>query len=406
MDFFHEIKTDKLTGVAYRNFEMKKKLVGYFATNGNSTIPDLAKIFNISVPKVTVLLNELVNDGLVMDYGKTGSTGGRRASEYGLSPESSFFMGVEVKRSYLNIGLVDLKKNLIKLIEKIPYELKNTQESLDELCNIIKETAESFPVPKSKILAVGVNLTGRINNATGYSYSYFNFHEDPLSVLIENATGITCFVENDSRAIAYGEYFSDLVKEEKNVLFINIDQGIGLGIFVNGQLFYGKSGYAGEFGHIPIFENDVLCHCGKKGCLETEASGNALVALFHKKLKEGLSSNILKKVKNPEDITLEHIITAALNDDTLAIELIAQIGDKLGRGVAVLINLFNPELIILGGPLSACGDYLLLPMKSAIKKYSLSILNNDTKFRISRLQEKAGVIGACLLVRNKMLSIN
>jgi len=106
------------------------------------------------------------------------------------------------------------------------------------------------------------------------------------------------------------------------------------------------------------------------------------------------------------DITLEHIITAALNDDTLAIELIAQIGDKLGRGVAVLINLFNPELIILGGPLSACGDYLLLPMKSAIKKYSLSILNNDTKFRISRLQEKAGVIGACLLVRNKMLSIN
>lgn len=353
-----------------------------------------------------MLLNELVEDGLVMDYGKIGSTGGRRASEYGLSPESSFFMGVEVKRSYLNIGLLDLKKNLISFIEKIPYELKNTQDSLDELCSIIKETAEKFPVPKSKILALGLNLTGRINNATGYSYSYFNFHEDPLSVLIENATGITCFVENDSRAIAYGEFFSDLVTEEKNVLFINIDQGIGLGILINGQLYYGKSGYAGEFGHIPVFENDILCQCGKKGCLETEASGNALVSLFHKKIQEGLSSNILKKVKNPDDINLEQIIAAAINDDTLAIELIAQIADKLGRGVALLINLFNPELVILGGPLSASGDYLLLPMKSAVKKYSLSILNNDTRFKISRLQEKAGVIGACLLVRNKMLSIN
>jgi predicted NBD/HSP70 family sugar kinase len=103
-------------------------------------------------------------------------------------------------------------------------------------------------------------------------------------------------------------------------------------------------------------------------------------------------------------ITLEHIIEAALNDDILSIELIAEMGEKLGRGVALLINLYNPELIILGGSLSAAGDYLILPMKSSINKYSLSIVNNDARLKLTKLKEKAGVIGACLLVQNKILS--
>lgn len=405
MNFFNDLREENISGVAYKNFELKKKIIGYFATTGNATIPDLAKELNLSAPKVTTLLNELTTEGLARDYGKLDSTGGRRPSLYGLASESGFFLGVEVKRSYINIGLLDFKENLLKFIEKIPYKLKNTQESLDLLCDIITNTIDELPVPKNKILGLGINLTGRINNATGYSYSFFHFHEEPLSRVIEGAVGIKTFVENDSRAMAYGEFCSDMVTEEKNVLFINVDQGIGLGILINGQLYYGKSGYAGEFGHIPIFENDVLCHCGKKGCLETEASGNALVAKFRQKLAEGLSSNLLREVKSPDEITLEHIIEAALRDDTLAIELIAEVGEKLGRGVALLINLYNPELIILGGSLATTGDYLVLPMKSSIKKYSLSILNNDTRLKLSGLKEKAGVIGACLLVRNKMISI-
>lgn len=405
MNFFNDLREENISGVAYKNFELKKKIIGYFATTGNATIPDLAKELNLSAPKVTTLLNELTTEGLARDYGKLDSTGGRRPSLYGLASESGFFLGVEVKRSYINIGLLDFKENLLKFIEKIPYNLKNTQESLDLLCDIINSTIDELPVPKNKILGLGINLTGRINNATGYSYSFFHFHEEPLSRVIEGAVGIKTFVENDSRAMAYGEFCSDMVTEEKNVLFINVDQGIGLGILINGQLYYGKSGYAGEFGHIPIFENDVLCHCGKKGCLETEASGNALVAKFRQKLAEGLSSNLLREVASPDEITLEHIIEAALHDDTLAIELIAEVGEKLGRGVALLINLYNPELIILGGSLATTGDYLVLPMKSSIKKYSLSILNNDTRLKLSGLKEKAGVIGACLLVRNKMISI-
>lgn len=403
-NFFKDLNNEKISGVAYKNLELKKSLIGFLTNVGTATINELAKELNLSVPKVTMLLNELATDGLVQEYGKIDSKGGRRPNLYGLTSESGFFIGVEVKKFYINIGLLDFKKNLIKFIEKIPYQLNNSEESLNALCTIINDTIPELPVPRHKILGLGLNMTGRINNTTGYSYSFFHFHEDPLSKIIEARVGIKTFLENDSRAMAFGEFVSGAVTEEKNVLFINIDQGIGLGILINGQLYYGKSGYAGEFGHIPLFENEILCHCGKKGCLETEASGNALVTKFKQKISEGLTSTLLKKVKNPSLITLEDIIEAALHDDILSIELIAELAEKLGRGVALLINLYNPELIILGGALSAAGDYLTLPMKASINKFSLSIVNNDARLKLTKLKERAGVIGACLLVQNKTLS--
>ena len=137
--------------------------------------------------------------------------------------------------------------------------------------------------------------------------------------------------------------------------------------------------------------------------LETEASGQALVRKFQEKLKAGSSSSVMRKHKQPEQITLADIIHAANHDDMLAIELVADIGEKLGKGIAMLINLFNPELVILGGSIATTGDYIRLPIKSAINKFSLSLVNNDTQLVLSRLGEKAGIIGACLLVRNKLL---
>ncbi|MBO9150995.1 ROK family transcriptional regulator [Chitinophaga sp. GCM10012297] len=401
--FFEELNNETLGGVAYKNLSLKKKIIAYFTNINNATIADLAKELNASTPKVTHLLNELLQEGLVNDYGKVDSTGGRKPNLYGMAPDAGFFIGVEVKKYHINIGLLDFKRNLVKFSEKIPYELQNTAASLDELCKIILRFTDELPVGREKILGVGVNLSGRINYATGYSYSFFHFDEEPLSRVIEARIGIRTFLENDSRAMAYGEFSSGTVNNEKNVLFVNLDHGIGLGILINGQLYYGKSGFAGEFGHIPFFNNEVICHCGKKGCLETEASGQALVRKFQEKIKAGSSSSVMRKLKKTEQITLADIIHAANNDDMLAIELVAEVGEKLGKGIAMLINLFNPELVILGGSIATTGDYIRLPIKSAINKYSLSLVNNDTQLVLSRLGEKAGIIGACLLVRNKLL---
>ena len=404
MTFFEEINQENLSGVAHKNIEFKKSIITYLTKIGNCTIADLCAELGLSAPKVNSLLNDLIQDGLVKDYGKVKSRGGRKPNMYGLVLESGFFLGVDIKHNYINLGITDLNKNIVHIITKKPYLLANNQKSLDELCSIISTYIKESSIPKDKILGIGINLSGRINYATGYSYSFFNFKEEPLSKILESNLGLRVFLENDSRALAYGEFSSDVVHDEKDVIFLNMDYGLGVGIMINSKLYYGKSGFAGEFGHVPVFNNEIICHCGKRGCLETEASGWALERIFKERLTQG-SSSILSKMKM-EDITFDEIIKAAINDDVLAIELIAALGEKLGRGIAILINIFNPELVILGGSLAITGEYIRLPIKSSLNKFSLSLVNNDTQLKMSKLGEQGGVIGACLLVRNRILSLN
>lgn len=393
------------TGTLDKNSNPKKAVLGHFANIGNATIPDLSKELNISAPKVTTLVQELIREGLVQDNGKIESTGGRKPNLYGLVPDSAFLVGIDVKHNHINIALTDIQNNLIKTADLIPFKLEDNKESLEAVYQIINNFITELPVPKDKVLGIGINLSGRINYATGYSYSFFNFSDEPLSKVIEEKIGIPVFLENDSRAMAYGEFCAGVVKDEKDVLFLNLDYGIAMGLLIEGKLYYGKSGYAGEFGHIPLFNNELICHCGKKGCLETEASGWALRRMFLEKLATGSSSSISFKGDLLEGIEMEDIIQAANNDDVLAIELVAKIGENLGRGIAFLINIFNPELVVLGGRLASTQDYIFFPIKSAINKYSLSLVNNDTQLKMSSLGERAGVIGACLLVRNRLLSI-
>ncbi|XVJ67466.1 MAG: ROK family transcriptional regulator [Lacibacter sp.] len=398
MEVFGEDVTG--SGVALKNKSLKKDIINQLDEDGDLTIADLSRELNISTPKITSLVNELIDEGLLQDLGKIDSTGGRRASIYGLVNDACYFIGVDVKRYYINIGLLDFKKHLVSVHEKIPYPLENTQQSLAALIDTIRNFIKEQGIAKDKILGIGINLSGRVNNITGYSYSYFHFHEEPLVATIEQELGIKTFLENDSNAMAYGEFAHGVVTNEKNVLFINLDYGTGSGIIVDGKVYYGKSGFSGEFGHIPFYDNEIICGCGKKGCLETEVSGQALLRKVKEKMEAG-AATILSKNKN--ELKLEDLIEAAKQEDVLMIELLAEMGEKLGRALAVLINLFNPELVILGGTLAETGDYLRLPARSALNKYSLSLVNNDTQVKLSKLGEKAGVMGGCLIARNKVL---
>ncbi|MFN4312942.1 MAG: ROK family transcriptional regulator [Chitinophagaceae bacterium] len=402
-EFFSE---DPLAGgVANKNKSVKKQIIKILDEIDSLTIPELSRHLNMSVPKVTSLVNTLIKEGLLVDLGKIKSTGGRRANTYGLAGNACYFIGVDVKRYYVNIGLMDFNKHIIKLEEKIPYSLANTQQSLSTLIKSIINFIKDRGINKSKILGMGINLSGRVNNITGYSYSYFHFQEEPLARLIEEQTGIRTFLENDANAMALGEYEQGVVADERNVIFINLDYGTGSGIIIDGKVYYGKSGFSGEFGHIPFFDNSILCGCGKKGCLETEISGQALVRKVKEKLNSGATSILTKNCKNIENLKLEDLIEAARQEDVLVIELLSEMGEMLGRALSVLINIFNPELVILGGTLSETGEYLRLPAKSAINKFSLSLVNNDTQLKVSKLGEKAGVVGACLIARRKVIAV-
>ena len=396
---------DNSSGVALKNKILKGLIFKFLDQTESASINEISKEINISVPKTTSLITELIEEGLISDYGKFDSTGGRKANLYGLIGDAGFILGVDVKKYYINIGLLNFKKQLINQKSRITFKLDNTAESLNQLIQIIQNFIKEVGIKKDKILSLGINLSGRINHTKGYSYTFFHFQEEPLSEIIQEKIGIKTYLENDSRAMAFGEFCNGEVNTEKNVLFVNLDYGIGLGILIDGKVYYGKSGFSGEFGHIPFFNNEIICHCGKKGCLETEASGNALLRKFKEKIKLGSTSSVLKKNKKVEDISLTDLILAAQNEDVLIIELLAELGESLGKGLAVLINVFNPELIIIGGTLSETGEYLKLPIKSSINKYSLSLVNADTELKLSKLGEKAGIIGACLLAKNKALSV-
>ncbi|WP_293954497.1 MULTISPECIES: ROK family protein [unclassified Sphingobacterium] len=403
--FLSDLHDASYSGVAYKNILLKKEILTFFATKGPSTIPELSKEFNISIPKINESINELIEDALVQDNGKSTSGIGRKPNSYGLLANAAFFVGVQVSHDHLSIVVMDMKKDIIATQEEISHRLENNQESLQNICREINQFIATHQIQKDKILGVGINLSGRINYRTGYSYSYFNFYEDPLSKYFEQELQLRTYLENDSKALAYGEFSSGILKDEKDALFVNVDNGIGLGILINGKIYYGKSGFSGEFGHIPIFDNDIICRCGKKGCLETEASGFALRNRVIAALQNGATSILTKKFNDLEDIRLSDIIAAAKKDDNLAIELINELGEKLGRGLATLINIFNPEIIIVGGILAKSEEYLMLPLKNAVNKFSLSIVNKDTKLAYSNNGEKLAAFGACLLIRDRLLSI-
>lgn len=170
----------------------------------------------------------------------------------------------------------------------------------------------------------------------------------------------------------------------------------------DGKIYKGKSGFSGEFGHNFGYENEIICHCGKKGCIETEVSGAALHRILLEHINNGENSIISNTKKNLEDLTLDDIIDAVNKEDLLCIELVEEIGVKLGRHVAGLINIFNPELVIIGGALSRTGDYLTQPITTAIRKYTLNLMNRDSVIVESKLKERAGIIGACMLSRSKL----
>lgn len=382
---------------------LKKKIIAHYIYNGSSTITDLSKELDLSVPTITKFISEMCEEGYINDYGKLETAGGRHPNLYGLNPESGYFIGVDIKRFAVNIGLINFKGDMMDLKMNIPYRFQNSIEGLNELCKLISQFIKKLSIDKDKILNININISGRVNPESGYSFSQFNFEERPLAEVMTERMGYKVTIDNDSRAMTYGEYLKGVVAGEKNVIFVNISWGLGVGIIIDGKIYTGKSGFSGEFGHITTFDNEIICHCGKKGCLETEASGSALYRILLERIKNGENSILSSRINDEANpLTLDEIISSVNKEDLLCIEIVEEIGQKLGKQIAGLINLLNPELVIIGGTLSLTGDYITQPIKTAIRKYSLNLVNKDSVVITSKLKDRAGIVGACMLARSRM----
>ncbi len=404
-DFFNNPDPTHTKGIVQKNNIIKRNIIAHMAIQGDCTLAELAQKLHISIPTVTKLIDELVHDKIIIDRGKISTSGGRRPNIFGLANSSIYFAGAEISRDQMVLTITDLQNNVITTQRNVDFVLEDTDECLNKICQAIENFLTGCSIDRSKLLGVGVCIAGRVNPETGRSYKYFTYNPQSLAEILESYTGHPVLIENDTRAKCYGEYVKGCTGDEKNIIYLNLGRGVAIGIIVDGKIYYGRSGFAGEFGHTPFFDNEIICDCGKKGCLETEVSGIAIENKMIAQIQKGRNTILMEKYKHTGKIHITDIINAARNDDNLSIELIEEAGEKIGKSIAFLINIFNPEQVIIGGYLAGAGDYLMLPLKSAVNKFSLRLVYNDTLFRTTKLDDNIGALGAAMLIRNKIIGI-
>jgi N-acetylglucosamine repressor len=370
--------------------------------NGCKSIPELSKIIHMSTPTITRAIDELIESGFLAEEGIGSSSGGRRPNLYGLNPPARYVLGVDVGRHSIRLGLFNFSNQPVVDIKVIPEGLEVSKDFIQSLKGAVNTFIDESGIDKTRLMGIGIALPGLIDLHTGISYSYLQ-DEKPATIQFENIFDYPVFVENDTKVMALGERAFGLAQGKQNVLCLNIGSGIGLGMILNGKLYKGNSGFSGEFGHIQVAPEGKLCYCGKIGCLETLASGTTMIKRARKEISEGAITAIHSMVGGDlNQISIETVLTAAQHGDQFAIGLLAGIGEHLGRGIAVLIHLFNPELIIIGGELTRAENYIVDPIQQNLNKFTIAKIRRDAQILTSGLGQNAGLMGTVALVMNKV----
>jgi DNA-binding Lrp family transcriptional regulator len=189
--------------IGSKNALVKKRIITHYIYNGSSTITDLSKELDLSVPTVTKFIGEMCEDGYLNDYGKLETSGGRHPSLYGLNPESGYFIGVDIKKFGINIGIINFKGDMAELKMNIPYKLENSIEGMNELCKLILNFIKKLTINKEKILNINLNISRRVNPESGYNFSLFNFEERPLAEVLTEKLKYKVTIDNDTRALKF-----------------------------------------------------------------------------------------------------------------------------------------------------------------------------------------------------------
>ena len=383
----------------------KTALLNLLIEHGGQTIAELSSSLGVSVPYTTKTLNELIEDGLIEVTGKKDNYSKRAPKIYDLIATSGYFLGIDTGKQSLTFGICDFCGNMVAEPELIHFDYQDTPECFDRFINLINEYIQRSGIARSQIKKACMSIGGRVNPEVGCAHNYFTCTEMPLAEALTERLDLPFCIDNDTRCMTYGEYLKGVCKGLKNIIFVNVSWGIGIGIIFDGKLYLGKSGFSGEIGHMHIYNNDIICHCGKTGCMETETSGSALLRKMKEALENGGTSVLSDKVKNQhQELTLQDILDAIKKEDVLSIETLQKVAVELGTNLAGIINIFNPEMLVIGGDLSVTGAYLTQPICMGIKKFSLNMVNEDSQVAASTLKEHAGLIGACLMARSKYLN--
>lgn len=384
-------KTDRQSGLT-------DKVLKHFYFNDELSCAEVSEHLDKSIPLVAKSIAELVVDGFVIEQGYAQSSGGRRPLKYSIKADALYIVAVAMDQLSVRIGLFNLLNQPIVDVQSFELKLLNNDEALKMLIKYINKYIAASGIAKDKIAGIGIGMPGFINISEGINYTYLDAGGQNLREYIGEATDLPVFIDNDSSLIALAEQRFGAAKAQKDVMVINLGWGIGLGMIINGKLFRGHDGFAGELSHIPLSEDGALCSCGKQGCLEAEASMLAVAEKAIAGIKEGKISSLKHIIEDPNKLAGDAIMDAANNGDHFAIDLLSEAGYKIGKALAILTHIMNPQTIVLSGRGARVGKILLAPIQQAMNKYCIPRLVSNTRLKVSELGFDAELVGAAVLV--------
>jgi predicted NBD/HSP70 family sugar kinase len=381
-----------------KNQLYKKKIIKHLYFSNMLSCADLSNKIHKSLPVTAKLLSKLMEDGWVIETGFAASTGGRRPVMYSLKPDILYVVSVAMDQLITRIAIMNVQNKNVTDTAIFELPLLKNPHALATLCEKIDEVIKRSGIPKSNIAGVGIGMPGFVDAVKGMNYTFLEPEQGTITQYISSKVKLPVHIDNDSRLIALAELKFGSARGKKNAMVINVGWGVGLGMILNGELFRGHNGFAGEFSHIPLFLNNKLCSCGKSGCLETETSLLVVIEKANKGLKEGRVSLLKELQTEHAEKAFQEIIQAAGKGDKFAVELLSESGYNIGRGVAILIHLLNPELVILSGRGSSAGKIWQAPIQQALNEHCIPRLALNTEIEISSLGHQAELTGSAALV--------
>lgn len=404
MSQIEHVDTRDISASELNKIKQKKRILSLLHMHGNISAPELSKWLRISLPTCIALMNDLIASGYVKNIGIGESSGGRKPNLYGLPEDGFYVISCDFSRYYASMTICDCYNKFVTPIIKIDTHIDDP-ELVEKLFQAAQKLLEENGIPNEKIYGVGVDMPGLIDSKAGINFTIKDKKYQNISRDLKKRFNKLIYIDNDARMHAYGEFHFGAAKEYRDAIIIHWSWGLGLGIFVNGQLYSGNNGFAGEFSHIPMIENGDLCICGKRGCLETIASSNTIMKRVAQGFEENEISSLINKFKDrPDQVTPEDVISSARQGDEFCISILNEVGKAMGRGLSYIIQLLNPQVIVLSGPISKARQYVLSPVQQSLNRLCLEKISGNTIIIVSDLGDQSALLGTSEMVFQKVFT--
>jgi N-acetylglucosamine repressor len=362
---------------------------------GSVSRTNIVRLSGLSPATVSEITADLIAEELIYEKEAGDSTGGRPPILLALNHDAAYVVGLKLSESHISAALTNIEATILHTLTISTTGVAAVERAVAALTGAVEQVIAQSSVPYERVTGVGIGLAGVIDARKGLCrYSPFlNWRDVPLRQLVEEQIGIPVYIDNDVNTLAMAEKWFGAGQGQDDFLVVTVGRGVGLGIVVNGQFYRGTRGGGGEFGHTVIDPDGPLCDCGKHGCLEAYVADPALVRATREAAARGELGSI-----DPEGLAVKHVVELAWAGNERIRDIFAQAGRVLGMGIANLINIFNPALIIVSGEGVRAGDLLFEPMREAMAQYVFDGLVEDTEIVIQKWDDEAWAWGAASLV--------